>query len=213
LSQSSSSAADITLTSYTGLTYSLETVLPSNSYQFKQNCRWSELPGGGLLITGGGFPEIREVVRIDTPRECAVSSLPPMHTARYSHAAVYHSQYFYALGGYIGVQLRECERYVSAESRWELLPALPVACGVMSAVELDNSLYALGGFDGSFLGAVQKLSLDSLTWELMQLKLPQASWYFACFKTDTQVYFLIRETLYSFTSLQVSQSRLSWAIW
>jgi hypothetical protein len=89
-------------------------------YQFKEGCRWSELPGGSLLITGGS-PGVRDVVKIDTLREYAVSSQPPMHTARYHHAAVYHSQYVYVLG------YRQCERYSCAESRWEVLPALPVA--------------------------------------------------------------------------------------
>jgi hypothetical protein len=147
-------------------------------YEMKADCRWSELPGGSLLITGGN-PDVREVVKIDTMRECAVSSQPPMHTARLGHAAVYHSQYLYVLGGYCGGFLSECERYVCAESRWEVLPALPVAGYAMSAVELDNSLYALGGSDHqSFLDSVQKLSLDSLTWELMQLKLPLTARFF-----------------------------------
>jgi hypothetical protein len=36
------------------------------SYEFKGGCCWSEVPGGSLLITGGGFPTaVREVVRID----------------------------------------------------------------------------------------------------------------------------------------------------
>jgi hypothetical protein len=40
----------------------------------------------------------------------------------------------------------------------------------MSAVELENSLYALGGASGDTdFDTVQKLSVDSLTWELMQL--------------------------------------------
>jgi hypothetical protein len=176
-------------------------------YQFKMHCRWNELPGGSLLITGGfeGFQTVvREVVKIDTLRESAVSSQPPMHTARRNHAAVYRSRYLYVLGGYRDRDLGECERYVCAEYRWEVLPALPVACSAMSAVVLDNSLYVLGGnADERDLDTVQKLSLDSLTWELMQLKLPQADNEFPCFKTDTQVYLVIKETLYSFTPLQV----------
>jgi hypothetical protein len=64
-------------------------------------------------------------VKIDTLREYAASFQPPMHTARSEHAAVYHSQYVYVLGGYNGRFLGECERYVCAESRWEVLPALP----------------------------------------------------------------------------------------
>jgi hypothetical protein len=73
----------------------------------------------------------------------------------------------------------------------------------MSAVELENSLYALGGQNARDLDAVQKLSLDRLTWMLMELKLPQTDYSIHCFKTDTQVYLLIKETLYNFTPLEV----------
>jgi hypothetical protein len=71
--------------------------------------------------------------------------------------------------------------------------SIAVASGQMNAVELVNSLYALGGIDG-LLDTVQKLSLDSLTWELIQLKIPIALFRFPCFKTNTQVYLLIRNT-------------------
>jgi hypothetical protein len=37
-------------------------------YEFKQLCTWSELPKGSLLLTGG-WPAVREVVKIDTLRE------------------------------------------------------------------------------------------------------------------------------------------------
>jgi hypothetical protein len=167
------------------------------NYLFNPGCRGSVLPGGSLLITGGY--DSREVVKIDTLRECAVSSQPPMHTPRASHVAMYHSQYLYVLGP------KECERFVCPMSQWEVLPALPVAGGAMSAVELENSLYALGGFYVRLLDTVQKLSLDSLTWELMQLKLPQASYSIPCFKKDDEVYLVIGETLYSFTPFEVKQ--------
>jgi hypothetical protein len=73
----------------------------------------------------------------------------------------------------------------------------------MGAVVLGNSLYALGGWNEANLDTVQKLSLDSLTWELMQLKLPHAASGIACFKTDTEVYLVIKRTLYSFTPFEV----------
>jgi hypothetical protein len=73
----------------------------------------------------------------------------------------------------------------------------------MSAVEVENNVYALGGYNGRALDTVQKLSLDSLTWELKQLKLLQTDCYFPCFRTDTQVILAINETLYCFTPLQV----------
>jgi hypothetical protein len=172
------------------------------NYQFKSGCRWSELPGGSLLITGGQ-PRVREVVKIDTHREYALSSQPSMHNPRCYHAVVFHSQYLYVLGGFNGRALSECERYSCADSRWEVLPALPVAGSGMSAVEVENSVFALGGLGEKYFDTVQKLSLDSLTWELMQLKLPQAASWLPCFKSDTQVYLVIKKTLYSFTPLQV----------
>jgi hypothetical protein len=174
--------------------------------KFKYGCICSELPGGSLLITGGWSRDkaLREVGRIDTLREWAVSSQPPMHTARYYHATVYHAQYLYVLAGSNHGYLSECERYLVAECRWEELPALPVAGYAMSAVVLANSQYALGGRVGEGdLDAIQRLSLDSLTWELMQVKLPHPARFFASFTTDTEGYLVIKETLYSFTPLEV----------
>jgi hypothetical protein len=168
-------------------------------YQFNRGCRWSELPGGSLLITGGGFnPGVRDVVRLDV-RTFAVSAQPPMHTARGAHAAVYHSQYLYVLGGHDSRPLRECERYSCAESLWEVLPAPPVAGYGMSGVEVENSIYALGGSNQT----VQKLSLESLTWQLMRFKLQVAAFMIPCFKKDTKVYLVIAKTLYHFNPPQV----------
>jgi hypothetical protein len=57
------------------------------------------VPGGSLLITGGGYPiAVREVERIDTHREFAASHCTPMLTPRRRHAAVYHTPHLYILG-------------------------------------------------------------------------------------------------------------------
>jgi hypothetical protein len=51
-----------------------------------------------------------EVVKIHTLREWAVSSQPPMHTARQNHAAVYHSQNVYVLGRFFDESfMRRCK--------------------------------------------------------------------------------------------------------
>jgi hypothetical protein len=69
---------------------------------------------------------------------------------------------------------------------------------------VENSLYALGGYDVSELDLVQKLRLDSLTWELMQFRLPFAGYAIPCFKLrDTEVYLVVNQTLCSFTALEV----------
>jgi hypothetical protein len=63
---------------------------------------------------------VREVVRIDTRREFAVSHCAPMLTPRRGHAAVYHTPHLYILGGWSSSTLRECERYVCAENAGKL---------------------------------------------------------------------------------------------
>jgi hypothetical protein len=184
----------------------------------------SEVPGGSLLITGGGYPVEREVVRIDARREFAVTHCAPMLSPRKAHAAVYHAPHLYILGGsndsslYIigelhdytfggsGVSrdLSECERYVCAEDRWEVLPPLPRACSGTSGVVVENSLYALGGHDGTYLDLVQRMSFESLTWEIMLFRLPFAGYSIPCFKVrDTEVYLVFSQTLCSFTALEV----------
>jgi hypothetical protein len=67
------------------------------SYRFKPGCYWSEVPGGSLLVTGGGDSAVREVVWIDV-ETFEVSPQPHMLTARRNHAAVYHTQHLYILG-------------------------------------------------------------------------------------------------------------------
>jgi hypothetical protein len=174
------------------------------SYEFKHCCCWSEVLGGSLLITGGGYPIGREVVGIDTRREFAVSYCAPMLTPRNCHAAVYHTPYLYILGGRNDRYLSECERYVCTEYRWEALPPLPRGCQGASGVVVENSLYALGGYVGPVIDLVQKLSLESLTWELMPLRLPFAGCAIPCFKLrDTEVYLVVNQTLCSFTAFEV----------
>jgi hypothetical protein len=178
------------------------------SYRFKYDCCWSEVPGGSLLITGGRieYPiTVREVVRIDTRREFAVAHCAPMLTPRRAHTALYHTPHLYTLGGLDLYCFSECERYVCAENRWEALPPLPKANMQMTGVVVENSLYALGGWDAyRRVDLVQKLSLESLTWELMQLRLPFAGYGIPCFKLrDTEVYLVVNKTLCSFTALEV----------
>jgi hypothetical protein len=51
---------------------------------------------------------------------------------------------------------------------------------------------------------VQKLSLESLTWRLMQYRLPFAGYGIPCFKlSDTEVYLVVENTLCSFTAFEV----------
>jgi hypothetical protein len=51
---------------------------------------------------------------------------------------------------------------------------------------------------------VQKLSLESLNWELMQFTLPFAGYCIPCFKLrDTEVHLVVNKTLCSFSAFEV----------
>jgi hypothetical protein len=174
----------------------------------------SELPGEALLITGGtaGFffqliqLGVRDVVSIDT-RTFEVSSRTMMTTARHRHAAVYHDHHVYVLGGGASGRnnLRECERYVCAEDRWEELPSLLTACRNAVAVVMDRTLYAIGGYTTTDLDLIQVLRLDSTHWESIGLP-PSTGKCIACFKvSDTQAYFVLNRNLYSFKPQQAVQ--------
>jgi hypothetical protein len=165
------------------------------------------VPGGSLLITGGEDEDdeaVTDVMKIDVGT-FEVSPQPRMLTPRYDHAAVYHTPHLYVLGGENNSILSECERYLCAKNRWEALPPLPQACSQTSGVVIESGLYALGGSDeSSFLDLVQKLSLESLTWELLQFRLPFVGYAIPCFKLrDTEVYLVVNKTLCSFTGLEV----------
>jgi hypothetical protein len=70
---------------------------------------------------------------------------------------------------------------------------------------VESSLYTLGGSTetGSFFDLVQKLRLESLTWELMQFRLPFAGSNIPCFKLrDTEVYLVVNKTLCSFSAFE-----------
>jgi hypothetical protein len=179
------------------------------SYQFKIFCGWSEVPGGSLLITGGGIPAVNEVVRIDTRREFAAFEHPPMHTARSGHGVVYHAQHLYVLGGYSrGAYLGACERFVCADNQWQELPPLPYSCCDVSAVVLGQCLYALGGDDGEPLDQVQRLILECLTWQVMKFQLPFAGCGIPCFKvSNTEVYLVVKQRLCSLTAKKVQLLR------
>jgi hypothetical protein len=176
------------------------------SYTFEFGCCWTEVPGRSLLITGGGYlAAVREVVRIDTRREFAVTQHAPMLTPRREHAAVYHTQHLYVLGGVNDDILGECERYACEQNLWEALPPLPSACCEVSVVVVENDLYALGGWSNTgSLDLVQRLSLECFTWELLQMRLLYAGSDFPCFKVrDTEVYLVANNILCSFNALGV----------
>jgi hypothetical protein len=186
------------------------------NFIFKSGCSLIELTEEGcLLVTGGSEKPFlssvimsRDVTNINT-RMFEVSSRRPMTTARKWHAAVYHDQYVYILGGRDGSQsLSKCERYKFAENQWEELAPLPTACQDATAVVIDRTLYVLGGHNTADLNLIQVFSLDWRHWRSDPV-LPSSGRSIACFKVcDTQAYFVLNRKLYSFRPQQTDQIQL-----
>jgi endonuclease III len=171
------------------------------SYTFKMFSSWSDLPGERIMFTGGYCSQ--EAVTIDTLRSFAVAHLPPMQTPRCLHSSLYHDYQVYVLGGMLESEqpISQCELYCIPQRQWQALPPLPTACYSLSSVVVKGQLYALGGRVNfvSALNLIQRLNLDRLTWEVMQLKLPAAGANIPCFSASLgQVCLVIEQTLYSF---------------
>jgi hypothetical protein len=140
------------------------------AYVFRVFSSLCELPEGKLFVTGGS--DSTAVDCIDTT-SFEVSPRPPMHQGRGSHASIYHAHYLYVVGGIDGTSaLDRTGRFNSRDNRWELFPNLPEAeAGINLAVlESTQSIYAFGGsfWSDEFLNTIQKLSLERLTWELLE---------------------------------------------
>jgi hypothetical protein len=95
------------------------------------------------------------------------------------------------------MKLRECERYICSEDRWEVLGPLPKGCSILSGATLEMSLYIIGGIERfpRSLDIIQKL-----TWEVLQVKLPSPDFGLTCFKVGrrpTQIYFIMNKQLYA----------------
>lgn len=178
-----------------------------NSVKFEAESSWCEVPGSRLFFTGGPSS-----FTLDVLREFAISNKPPMLCARRrSHSSVCHNPYLYVIGGHDGSQWMEaCERYSFQDNQWEVLPPLPTACYYSSAIVVEDAVYVLGGLGGmckEYLNIIQKLCLQGMTWEVLQLKLPQTVCAIPCFKTNQdsrQVYFVLESRLYSFQPLAES---------
>jgi hypothetical protein len=175
------------------------------THTFKASISLCESPEGNLFITGGGFPTVTsEVVCID-PTTNAVTPKPPMKTARLWHGSVFYGGFLYAIGGYNGARLAECERYDTLHNHWQPIPPLPhTSCHHVTIVcGYTRRIYTLGGFDGSELDLIQEFEVESQTWKLLEVKLPSKSNCIPCFRVKNQalIYFIQGGALHSFSPI------------
>jgi hypothetical protein len=171
------------------------------THTFKQYSSLCESPDGELYVTGGNAPS-DEVVCIN-PTTNAVTTKPPMKTARRRHGSVFFGGFLYVIGGHNTAYLAECERYDSFQDKWEPIAPLPQASSHHGAIVCGHTrrLYTLGGHNGADLDIIQEFELESQTWKLLEVKLSCKSNCIPYFRAKDQalIYFIQNGALYSFS--------------
>ncbi|CAK8685797.1 unnamed protein product [Clavelina lepadiformis] len=90
-----------------------------------------------------------------------------MNKKRSSHALVSARGLLYALGGWDdddnATNTAEC--YDPRNGKWEYIPPMKTCRYELTAVVLNDEIYAIGGHDGSnYVSSVEKYNLDTKTW-------------------------------------------------
>lgn len=175
------------------------------SFSFMWGSVWCLMPGGALCVTGGYVrgKSVKDVVRIDSVKDFAVTQMAPMISRRSAHGSVAYQEYLYVVGGDKGKKYsKECERYSFNNNCWESIGNLPSPCYGTTVVVLEatHSLYAIGGeIIGQDDDLILRLCLDDLNWGVLNLTLPSPANCLPCFTmTDALMYFVIQGSLYSF---------------
>mmetsp|Transcript_31901 Transcript_31901/g.54950 ORF Transcript_31901/g.54950 Transcript_31901/m.54950 type:complete len:370 (+) Transcript_31901:45-1154(+) len=168
----------------------------SISRVFRVSCSWVELPDQSLFFTGGVGGE-NEVWIIDIIRQYAVIDKPPMIHWRSQHSTVYIKEEVYAISG---EYVKQCERFRLAGEKWDSLPDIPVPvyCHTAISSESTNSIFVFGG-EGRKI--IQELSLLSMTWQILPVRLSHADYHIPVFKTNSDegsLYFTSERVLYKF---------------
>jgi hypothetical protein len=173
------------------------------NYTFQGYPSMCERPDNLLFITGGRTGG-QEVVSVQMD-SLALKNCPNMLTSRSLHGSAYFGGFLYVIGG---EETKFCERYDMRRQTWTAIPPLPTTATnyYRSGVVVScDKLYCLGGTTDRYNGsaasrdAILTLSLESLSWSTLAVKLPSIACDMACFTKDSEVYFVLSSKLYRLT--------------
>lgn len=123
----------------------------------------------------GGPPD--ENFRIFSNRKLSFSNCQ-MPTFRNFFSTVYHNQRVYVFGGYecnLKAQLRSCEYFDTAASKWTPITSLKAARSQSAACRInDQHILVFGGYnkEGGTLDTIERYVIDENRFEGLSLRLP-----------------------------------------
>ncbi|HEY5912286.1 MAG TPA: kelch repeat-containing protein [Verrucomicrobiae bacterium] len=125
----------------------------------------------GLIYLMGGLTVMEEgtalVQRFD-PNESTWTTLPPLNTGRCYHGVfIDGNDRIFAVGGVKNLQLLssvECLDLRNLGAGWVSKSPIPAARQLQGIQGADGSFYAVGGWDGGFVGRVDRYDPATDTW-------------------------------------------------
>ena len=141
--------------------------------------KWTTLPllpvryfglgqvNGKLVAIGGAkddFTEVKDTYTYDQRSQKWKQTIPPMPTARWSQGVLTLQSAFIMAGGNTSNSYTAAvEIFKLDTSQWYKTDPLPTACQDISLVAIDNTCYALGGYQHpSYLNQALYASIDDL---------------------------------------------------
>ena len=121
----------------------------------------------GKLVAVGGMKkstgkETNDIYTNDERSRKWKQTIPPMPTARYSLGVLSLQSALVVAGGNTPSHATTVEIFKPDISRWYKADPLPITCCNLSLVGIDNTCYALGGYNGSDLNQALYASVDDL---------------------------------------------------
>lgn len=178
----------------TALETGIKSFVELPNFVFHERPCWCILADGKLFIVGGYSFRTNKIFSINTLKEFSVVHKQPMLFERFQHGLVSHANYLYVAGG----STKCCERYNVSEDSWEEFESIQKVykSPLLAVLERYQSLFAIGGRHSRL---IQRLSLLSLTWNVVDIRLPYVGAQVICFKfEESQLYLILNKALYVF---------------
>mmetsp|Transcript_34419 Transcript_34419/g.60341 ORF Transcript_34419/g.60341 Transcript_34419/m.60341 type:complete len:542 (+) Transcript_34419:727-2352(+) len=164
-----------------------------SSISNKQFNRWScyvTLPNGYLFITGGKPSKeqgaLSHAFYFD-PVNIEDIEAPRMIEAHSSHIFIRVGNFVYAVSGKNANNLihRSAERFNLDTESWESVADISIGRTCAANCNIGDFIYVFGGYETRVENSIERYSISSNSWTLMNLLLPEKMWQASAFPLNS----------------------------